>query len=53
MLNLIKKERSYNGQEQVDEWYFDNCVVTYPSGMKRIKALEYFYGHMMYLEGDQ
>ena len=53
MLNLIRKDRSYNGQEQVGEWYFDNCVVVYPSGMKKIRALEYFYGHMMYFEGDQ
>lgn len=58
LLNLIKKgDRNYTLQGydtaggEVGNWYFNNCNL-FPSGIRKIKALDYFYGHMMYFEKE-
>ena len=58
LLNLIKKgDRNYTSQGydtaggEVGNWYFNNCNL-FPSGIRKIKALDYFYGHMMYFEKE-
>ena len=62
LLNLIKKSGNYvpQGSEpegsdpyigEVGYWYFNNCEV-FPSGIRKIKALEHFYNHMIYFEPE-
>ena len=62
LLNLIKKGGNYIPQGsqpegsdpyigEVGYWYFNNCKL-FPSGIRKIKALDYFYGHMMYFEEE-
>lgn len=63
LLNLIrKKDRNYTPQGsnpegsdpyigEVGYWYFNNCKL-FPTGIRKIKALDYFYGHMMYFEEE-
>ena len=62
LLNLIKKGGNYTPQGsqpggsdpyigEVGYWYFNNCKL-FPSGIRKIKALDYFYGHMMYFEEE-
>ena len=58
LLNLIKKgDKNYTSQGydtaggKVGNWYFNNCNL-FPSGIRKIKALDYFYGHMMYFEKE-
>ena len=62
LLNLIKKAGNYTPQGsqpegsdpyigEVGYWYFNNCKL-FPSGIRKIKALDYFYGHMMYFEEE-
>ena len=62
LLNLIKRGGNYAsyGSEpegsdpyigEVGYWYFNNCKL-FPTGIRKIKALDYFYGHMMYFEEE-
>ena len=58
LLNLIRRgDKNYTSQGydtaggEVGNWYFNNCKL-FPSGIRKIKALDYFYGHMMYFEKE-
>ena len=58
LLNLIKKgDRNYTSQGydtasgEVGNWYFNNCKL-FPSGIRKIKALDYFYDYMIAFEDE-
>ena len=58
LLNLIKRgDKNYTSQGydtasgEVGNWYFNNCKL-FPSGIRKIKALDYFYDYMIAFEDE-